>query len=123
MMIVKPLTPTTGFAYKFIRVNPKINDYLNLNYLVDKYGAYVGYTFEHKPNRRYLKGFVVFPVKVPIEYISRRLPNYLIDFVKEFNKIETRFRNNPTTVWRNQHPLKPIKTNLLKQFDDADREK
>lgn len=119
-IMVTVAKPVNGFSYKFVRIEPKTNDGLNLNYLIDKYEAYCGYTFEFMPSgRRCLKGFIVFPVRVSVDYIRRRLPNFLVDTVKEFDKIETRFKNCTTTVWRNQHPLNDVRSNLaIDKFDD-----
>lgn len=113
--------PVRGFSFKFVRVNPSKYDMLNLNRVLDKYKAYCGYTFEMSTSgKKYLKGFIVFPVRVHVDYVRWRLPNYLIDFVKQFDKIEDRLKQSNQTVWINEHPLKPIRTNLNGKFDDAE---
>lgn len=120
-MMKKPME--NGFTYKFVRINPKDVDYLNLNYLIEKYQAYCGYgTFDNNTsgNKKHLKGFIVFPIRLPLGHLCRALPNFLIDFVKTFDKIETRFKNLTTTVWRNQHPLNTIRVNLLDKFNNAE---
>lgn len=122
MTMMMKMKRVSGFTYKFVRINPSDIDMLNLNYLIDKYTAYCGYTFEPTTSgRNYLKGFIVFPIRVEVDYLRWRLPNFLVDFVRQFDKIESRLKTLATTVWKNEHPLKSIQTNLIKDFNDAER--
>jgi len=126
MVVKRPLTLKVqiGFSYKFIRVNPTKRDFSMLDRLVAAYKPYCGYDVKRTQTtsgkqRELLQGFLVFPVRVSMEYLRSKLPNFLVGFVKDFKVVETVFHNSETSVWINQHPFKEVKTDLLKKFDNA----
>lgn len=125
MAVGKPLTLKLkiGFTYKFIRVNPKKTDLDRLKWLVETYKPYCGYNVSPTGgDKTILKGFIVFPVRVPMQYLMTKLPNFLVGFVKDFNRVENTFHSFGTTIWHNEHPLKNIKTNLIDKFNNASTE-
>lgn len=112
----------TGHTYTFVRINPSDVDHIKLSSLIEKYHAYCGYdTFETPTtDRTYLNGFIVFPISIPQEYIQRKLSNFLVDPVRDLDKIEDRFKKSETTVWSfHSHPLKKIRIDLSEKFDAA----
>lgn len=114
-----------GFVYEFTRVNPIYSDYILVDDLIDQTGAYSGYRVEWNQDvsvrpakmRYYLKGFLFFPVKVSLDDVISKLPNFLVRPLRDVIPIKRELEESEDTTWRNAHPFDDLRTRLL---DDVD---